>query len=282
MHPKTLLPTYSVLVRFLEYELQPSQIQQFKTQINKIWDGQVAEFHNHIGDTEQTKIAYPFIQYRSIKTEYQNDFGHKKSFHVGGLFGVADGVALIFQLLDKIYAERKPKNLYRFEVEEYEIDIQLLEKPVRYKLNHWLPLNKVFKPKENIVVDNYEKWKEPMTMTERVGFLEGIIAGHIKDFCREIGFMIPENQLKVTLYDYKTLGKINYPNNDRTNVSLEAFDVIYEANILLPDYLGMGKGKSKGFGWQTQTEFHQLIDRNRLAQQKNNHRAKPPQHKPMN
>lgn len=261
------MPTHSIpsiLVRFLEYELRPDQIQDFKTKINKIVDGQVAEFHNHIADSEQTRLGYPYVQYRSIKTLMQNDRGDKRNFHLAGLFGVADGVEIILDLLNQIYQTGQPKSLYHFEVEEYQTSIMMTETPQKYKINHWLPLNTVFRKEENEKTDNYERWKSEMKMTERVGFLESIVAGHIKDFCSEIGFRIPERQLSVSLLDYRTLGKIKYPNNDHHEVRYEAFDVIYEANIQLPEYLGMGKGKSKGFGWQTKTEHHQLIDPQRL------------------
>ncbi len=276
MHPKTLLSIPSVLVRFLEFELNPDQIQHFKTKINKLLDGRVAEFHNHTGDGDKTKIGYPFIQYRSIKTMLENDNGHKKNFNLAGLFGVGIGVELIFDLLNNIYQTGYPNDLYHFEIEEYSADVGLLDVPQKYKINHWLPLNKTTKKIEGefFRIDNYEVWKSEMSMKVRVEFLEELIAGQILDFCEEIGFRIPEKSLKVTLLDYKTLGKVKYPNNDRQEVRFEAFDIIYEANINLPEYIGMGKGKSKGFGWQTQTSHHQLIDKFRLTPQQNNNRKR--------
>ncbi|MCU0327247.1 MAG: hypothetical protein MUF45_18795 [Spirosomaceae bacterium] len=262
----------ATLTRFVEYELHPNQIQDFKTLINRVLKGQVEAFHNHIDGSEQTKMEYPLIQYRSIKTDMYNDWGEKKYFNLAGLYAVGEGVELVNDLLHEIRDSGKPHNLFEFDVEDYATEIKLLDTPQKYKINHWLPLNVAYNKTKAEKIDNYKKWISEMTMHQRVEMLEGIIAGHIIDFCYEIGFKIPDNQLKITLFDYRTLGKVRYPNNDQADIHYEAFDVIYEANIQLPEYLGLGKGKSKGFGWQTQTQFHQLIDRQRLQTYQNQNR----------
>jgi hypothetical protein len=265
----------TIMVRFLQREVAHHQISDFRTEINIILNGKDDLFHNHVIDNEQntsiiTQKKYPLVQFRSIKTTILDKKSENRQFDTAALFGVGLGFEAIGALIGNIMIQNRFPKLKHIEVDTDETLVSITQSPTRYRLNHWLPLNKVVKHKENIVVDNYASWIAPMTMKERIAFLEGIIAGEIKDFCSAIGYEIPVEKLKVTLFDYKTLGKKPYPTSKNGTLSYEAFDVIYEANILLPEYIGMGKGKSKGFGWQTQTNHHQLIDRQRVFDNQKN------------
>lgn len=248
----------AILVRFLEYELRPDQIQSFKTLINSVVEGQIQEFHNHTGEGEQTLLGYPSIQYRSIKTEMIHESGYRKFFYLAGLFAVGKGVGVVMNFLEFVRANNAPRILLEFDIEDYSVELNLLNQPKKYKINHWLPLNVSYRADNHEKIDNFKIWTSNLSMVQRVQFLEGILMGQIIDFCYAMGHQIPENQLKVTILDYHQLGAKNFTNNDKKGIHFEAFDVIYEANISLPDYIGLGKGKSKGFGWQTQTPFHWL------------------------
>lgn len=253
------------LTWFLNKAIEPHQIPQFRSEINRILGWNDNRFHNHIKGSLQTERRYPTIQFRSLKLpeDARSELG--VSHRLGTIWSIGEANKAVKDLLDMIAKTPKYKYLSDGVIQEQELLVGIVDEPIRYKINHWLGLTDE---------RNFKIWKSAMPLHDRIRFWEEILYAQIEEFCREVDFWIPQDSLRLTLFDYQSLGKSIYPNDDGNVINYEAFDIIYEANINLPDYIGMGKGKSKGFGWQTQTTHHQIIDRNRPTLQQNHSRKR--------
>lgn len=80
------------------------------------------------------------------------------------------------------------------------------------------------------------------SLTERLQLLERLLTGNILSFAKGIEWRI-ERPIKVQIQELKGEKMIRYK-----GVPLIAFDVIFNCNVFLPNYLGLGKSASHGFG----------------------------------
>lgn len=118
-------------------------------------------------------------------------------------------------------------------VNAYDNEIILTEKiDNRYRLHNWLPLNS----------DNYKQYQEKESMVERIQILERVLVGNVLSFLKGVGIFL-EKRLEISLTDIKGQRAVEYK-----NVKLIAFDIEFKANITFPQYIGIGKHASVGFG----------------------------------
>ena len=83
-------------------------------------------------------------------------------------------------------------------------------------------------------------------LTEKVTFLENILIGNLLSFTKGINVFLDFHiQCKIT--------QINFPqliiNKD---VKLMSFNIDFQSNIYIPEYIGIGKSTSIGYGIVTQ------------------------------
>ncbi len=235
---------------FVDKPTQPHQLPAFRSEINSVLNRANSDFHHHQKGSSKTLQQYPKIQFKTLRLpeEYREQLLTNKT--LGTIWAINEGVASLTQLLLKLQQNEKYPSLKQGIVSQTTLTLSVGGPSKRYKLNHWLALADD---------DNFRAWQAPMTMHQRVDFLQKVLYSQIEDFCRMVGYTIPRQGLSLAIYDYKSRGKVKYPNDDHQDIHYEALDIIYEANIDLPIYLGLGKGKSKGFGWQTPTSHHQLL-----------------------
>lgn len=182
-------------------------------------------FHNH--DEDKLRYSYPLIQYKRI---------HGRA----AVMGIGKGIESVSQLLtvgDYSYQIGKENVDMRIEsVNAYDNDIVLTEKiDNRYRLHNWLPLNS----------ENYKQYQETESIVERIQILERVLAGNILSFLKGVGIFL-EERLEVSLTDIKGQRAVEYK-----KVKLIAFDIEFKANITFPQYIGIGKHASVGFGIMT-------------------------------
>ena len=103
-----------------------------------------------------------------------------------------------------------------------------------YQYN-WLPLNS----------ENYKEYQAIEGLAQRITFLEGKLIGNLLAFFTEMGFRA-EKQIDLHITDIKDQRLAHYK-----GVKLMAFDVEFKANLILPQYIGIGKSASVGFGTMT-------------------------------
>ena len=106
------------------------------------------------------------------------------------------------------------------------------DKTFRYHIRHWIALNE----------DNYATWTRMTGMVERLYFLEKILQNQIVGLLHQLGCET-EQPVTVKLLQKKDERWVTYKGTKMLGFSLE-----FSSNVALPDYIGIGKGCSSGWG----------------------------------
>jgi len=179
-------------------------------------------FHNHKGENELL-YQYPLIQYKVIR-------GRPAVFCVG------DGVDSIHKLFSqrnwdlKLNGEKYEMKIDRLNMNNFTLNVW--EKSFNYQIANWLALN----------AENYKIYKNTKPLSEKIQLLERLLTGNILSFARGIEWQI-EKTIVVRITDITKEKILKYK-----NVPLQAFDIKFSTNVFLPDYIGLGKSVSHGFG----------------------------------
>lgn len=217
-------------IRFLriqfDTEIEPYEIPAFRGGVIAKAGPEHILFHNHLNDREFL-YGYPVIQYKRI--------GRNPA-----MICVDYGVDEIHHLFNnenlEIKVGERPVTLVVKNLQMNQYTLQVWERTFQYRLYNWLALNQ----------DNYLRYQELQDDLMRTEFLENILKANILSFAkgmkwdvdRPISLRIDE-VIKSKIVPYK-------------QQKLLAFDIRYRSNVFLPDYVGLGKGVSLGFGTVSQ------------------------------
>lgn len=211
----------TLLVSF-ENELPAHKIPAFRGAIVEKVGREHSAFHNHNEDDGYI-YQYPVIQYKTL--------GYRPS-----LFCVGEGVDEIHNLFGlrnwdiQLQGERLQLRIHKLDLNN--ITLNIWDKFFKYSIHNWLALNE----------RNYRQYHQITGLTERVEFLERLLVGNILSFAKGIDWHI-EQPIKVQIQELKSERMIRYK-----GIPLMAFDVNFACNVFLPNYLGLGKSASHGFG----------------------------------
>lgn len=176
--------------------------------------------HHHIEEAGYL-YTYPQIQYKQI----------------GGtpiILGIEEGVEILKKISDDLTELKLGKSKY--EVESIQMTQMNAEfGPCRenhhYKfITHWLALNPA----------NYERYKGMNDWKEKKEFLNGILVGNILSMCKSLDYVVTSK-----LYVHSRLDdeKIEFK-----GVPVIGFIGEFRVNFQIPEFFGLGKGVSQGFG----------------------------------
>lgn len=184
-------------------------------------------FHNHKEDGS-LRYSYPLVQYKIINKEPM-------------ILGINEGAEIIknnflyireIEIGDKVYHEPesnlklKTKNLFvnnSHDISTYRYDF----------ITPWLGLNQ----------KNYKKYRSKyskVSSKEKTRFLERLIIGNILSFAKGIDWWLKE---KIILEANLEEKEVNFKNK-----KMIGFKGGFSSNIYLPEYIGLGKSTSRGFG----------------------------------
>lgn len=214
-HIKTFRLNFSTPISF-------NEIPYLRGAIIKITKNQEILFHNH--DKDNTfRYDYPLIQYKRINGN-------------AAIIFIERGTDKIIDFINnnKDYADignRKTK----LEIEKVDANdtlVQIWESEFTYSIRKYLPLNKI----------NYEKYIKTDDIIEKYKIIENVLIGNILSFAKGMGIYF-NNKIKVTIL------QVDEPKVYRfKNIKMMGFDIRFKSNVSLPDYIGLGKGVSIGFG----------------------------------
>jgi hypothetical protein len=179
-------------------------------------------FHNHLGETEFS-YRYPLIQYKAV---------HQKP----AIFCVDAGVEAIHQLFENkswtIQFLGEPMHLKVADLYLKTTTLSIWNETFSYYLNNWQALNE----------ENYAKFKLLESLTDRIAMLEKILTGNILSMAKGIDWHVDKRlEVKITVMEAEKLSRMK-------DIKVATFKLRFQSNIFLPDYIGLGKGASKGFG----------------------------------
>ena len=226
----------TLLAVFPNVSLRPNEIGRFRGFLNQQLGWQDALFHNHTDQPNGVIYRYPRIQYR---------------IHRGraALFGIQEGFDAL-QLFFNQHLDTLPDAFWNVERTEQRTRLELLEQPQTYTLHQWLGLNTI-RNRDGSVLNLETAWRELDTEQEQQAMLQRILTAQLLKFCGDMGCRLPTGQLQVNLCDADDTG-LRTLSSQTGQMQFRSFRLRYTSNLQLPDFMALGKGVSKGYGWQTQ------------------------------
>lgn len=178
-------------------------------------------FHNHKENT--LRYAYPLIQYKRINQCASIVCIGEGTEAIGAFFSTCN--------FDIQIGNRQTK-LEIDSIKAYQATVQVWNDQFTYNISKWLPLNQ----------ENHLLYSKMESLVDKYAMLEKILVGNILSFAKGIGLHI-DQQIVCKITDITDSYPIPYK-----NVNMTAFNARFKTNISLPNYIGLGKGVSLGFG----------------------------------
>lgn len=180
-------------------------------------------FHNHVGDGGY-RYRYPLIQYKRI--------GGKAA-----IVCVGDGTEAIGEFLTSCEFEMRLGNqMVTLELDSVKAEKTLVQRwdgQFNYVIRKFLPFNQT----------NYKLYMElPEGSNERTDIIRRSLVGNILSFAKTFGLHFDEE----VIVEIKEIG--NPYVYTYKKVKLLGFDLSFTCNVSLPNYIGLGKNASQGFG----------------------------------
>jgi hypothetical protein len=185
------------------------------------------ELHQH--DADKFIYRYPVVQYKMIDNTPM-------------VIGINEGAEVLKQIYDDYNEIRLGSDTYQIvergiclKDEEFGIS----EKIHSYEfVTPWLALNQ----------ENYRKFYTLKGKVERDEFVRKILIGNIISMSKSMGYDVP-GQIKCD-------ANVHFKKDRLKDVSVMTFTGKFHANFIIPDYLGIGKSVSRGFGAVRQLSFN--------------------------
>lgn len=211
----------TLLVRF-ENELTPYQISAFRGAVIEKVGRENILFNHHLSD-DKYLYAYPLIQYKSI---------YKQS----AIMCLGEGVDNIYKLFNsKDWVINLQGDAIELKIDKLDLDnitLNVWDRPYDYRITNWIALNTA----------NFQKFLDINSLKERCDMLERILIGNIISFAKGVEWTI-DTEIKVNVSNIIRIRDIKYK-----GVPLVSFDVDFDCNVYLPNYIGLGKSVSHGYG----------------------------------
>ncbi len=214
--------TRLLLIKF-QNSLFSDEIEPFRGAIVHHLKDKDILFHNHLPEGEGLRYSYPLIQYKRIN--------RKAAILCVGVGTEAIGELFADQEMELALKDRREKFMID-NVKAYQHRIQVWESKFHYRIRKWLALNQ----------ENYEKYNCMEGLGEKTLFLENILKGNILSFAKGLNIYLDKQvECKITRLSEPTITRYK-------GLKLSMFDAEFSANVSLPDYVGLGKGVSLGYG----------------------------------
>lgn len=211
MNDKKIKICYAILDFDSDKNVTPVQLRGFLAHLFT----NIPEFHHHSDDS----YHYPLIQYKRID----------KKLAVIGIGGFADVVFEKMSNLDHITTQDQKIPLINIELQ----NSTYFPKEVKNKYKFaspWIALNK----------ENYAKYTS-LEKKEQKQFLEKILVGNILSMLKGMEIFI-DQKITIKINSYKSITTTAHQNK------FAGFFCDWISNITIPEYCGLGKSISKGFG----------------------------------
>lgn len=211
MNDKKIKICHAVLNFDSDKNVTPVQLRGFLSHLFT----NISEFHHH----SDNSYHYPLIQYKKID----------KKLTVIGIGEFSDVVFEKMSNLDHITTQDQKIPLNNMELK----NTVYYPKEVtgKYKFTSpWIALNK----------ENYTKYSL-LAKKEQRQFLEKILVGNILSMLKGMGIFI-DKKIAVSIKRYKSITITAHQNK------FAGFFCEWDSSMTLPEYCGLGKSISKGFG----------------------------------
>lgn len=203
---------------FSDNRIRPYHISRMRGYIAKKFP-QYLELHHHI-EKNRLLYKYPFIQYKALKG-------------IPIILAIHTGAKILKQIYDKvdeIQIENNHQLIFEKQIVMKNEMFCIASQPIAYQfITPWLSLNQ----------DRYKEYKS-INRDERRELLNKILIGNIISVAKALGYKIAERiEAKTEVYSKRVTLK---------GIAMIGFMGKFKVNFNLPDYIGLGKSVSRGFG----------------------------------
>ena len=226
-------------IRF-DTEIKQYEIPAFRGAIAEKAGREHISFHNHLGDSAYV-YRYPVIQYKRIGTN-------------PAIVCVDQGVDEIHHFFNNrswdILLGERPMTLKVKDLRLQQYTLQVWEHTFSFRIKDWLALNQ----------ENYLRFQNTPGEAEQLAMLEKILVSNILSLAKGVEWFI-EKPVRVQIRFLSTPRLVRFKEQ-----LLTAFDAELETNVFLPDFIGLGKGVSHGFGVMTRRRGRVELGRTERAE----------------
>jgi len=207
------------LIRFPEIRLAVRDAHKLRGYFGNLFKEHSPLLHNHYEDG-RLRYAYPLVQYKVID-------------RIPMLTGIGEGAGLLMDLflkIKEITIENRKYPVFSKNIENRIVDLHETSELISYSfVTLWMGLNE----------KNHNRYLK-MSGEEKKKLLNRILTGNILSLYKGIGFHVQrEILLTAELKEKKTKFK---------SIDMLAFSGSFICNAVLPEYVGLGKAVSRGFG----------------------------------
>ena len=175
--------------------------------------------HNHYSN-DKFLYTYPYVQYKIINGDII-------------IIGIDEGAQLIKKIAPELSTLSLDKEYKITEklIHEKEFDIKPTSEEKHYKfITPWLGLNQ----------KNYQKYTNSTSWKDKKEILNKILVGNLLSMSKGLGIIVNKRLYVKTHLDEKI---VTYK-----GVKMNAFTGEFKVHYDIPDYFGLGKSVSQGFG----------------------------------
>lgn len=207
------------LIRFPEINLETRDAHKLRGYFGNLFKEYSPLLHNHFADGS-LRYAYPLVQFKVIEK-------------IPCLLGLNEGSELLIKLflqIKELNIEGKVYPVHAKNIEQQPVEIKNNDVLLEYQFKTlWIALNQ----------DNFKKYIT-LDASGKSAFLDTQLRNNILSFYKGIGYWTEDTIMaKSRLIETTTSFK---------NKKLLAFKGGFISNALIPDYCGIGKAVSRGFG----------------------------------
>lgn len=198
-----------------EIKTTPSKVRGFIGNLYR----QYPILHNHYAE-DKFLYTYPFVQYKIINN----------NIHILGIDEGGDILKEIAPDLSKL-SLNQDYDITEKIISEKKVDIKPTSEEKHYKfITPWLGLNQ----------KNYQKYNQTKDWAEKKDLINKILVGNILSMSKGLGVIVNKRLYAKTYFEEKIV--------EYKGVKMKAFTGEFKVHYNIPDYFGIGKGVSQGFG----------------------------------
>lgn len=214
--------TIRILHVIFESNIMPYEVPAFRGAIIKKVGQENILFHNHLNGNSFL-YKYPLIQYKII---------NKHPAIVCIDHGV-DEIHKFFENRDwsiQISNRWLDMKINRLNINKFTMNVW--DKYFHYNIKNWIALNQ----------ENYRKYQTMDSLADKTKFLEDLLKANILSFAKGIDWEVSKPvELSITkMFDTRPLRL--------KGQKVLGFNLDFKTNVFLPNYIGLGKSVSLGFG----------------------------------
>lgn len=210
-----------IFIIIFDFEIEKREIPAFRAAMIEKMGRENVLFHNHLEN--KFRYRYPLIQYKTVRRNPTMICINQGSEDILKLFEQVD-LDLV------IHGKRAEAKIKHISFDYFQCEFS--SRPLRYRIRNWFALNEA----------NFTKFIALHNNGMKKEFLQRVLIGNILSFAKGIQWDV-NKQIELSITNLPKSRFFAFKNH-----KMAGFDLNFMANMILPDFIGLGKSVSRGFG----------------------------------